>query len=53
MILTKGWHFCLVFPPQERGKALGFNVSAVYIGLSLGPFIGGILTQNFGGAVSS
>jgi EmrB/QacA subfamily drug resistance transporter len=37
-----------VFPPAERGKVLGLNVAAVYLGLSLGPFIGGILTQNFG-----
>jgi MFS family permease len=37
-----------VFPPSERGKALGINVAAVYTGLSLGPFLGGILTQNFG-----
>lgn len=35
-----------VFPPQERGKALGINVAAVYIGLSLGPFLGGVLTQH-------
>ncbi|NPV50016.1 MAG: MFS transporter [Candidatus Methanofastidiosum sp.] len=36
------------FPLSERGKAIGFTVSAVYLGLSMGPFIGGILTQNFG-----
>lgn len=36
-----------VFPPQERGKVLGINVAAVYIGLSLGPFLGGFLTQYF------
>ena len=35
-----------VFPPQERGKVLGIAVSAVYIGLSSGPFVGGILTQH-------
>lgn len=35
-----------VFPPTERGRALGINVAAVYIGLSLGPFIGGLLTQH-------
>jgi EmrB/QacA subfamily drug resistance transporter len=35
-----------VFPPQERGKAIGINVAAVYIGLSLGPFLGGFLTQH-------
>jgi len=38
----------LVFPPQERGKAIGLNVSCVYIGLSLGPFIGGFLIQYLG-----
>jgi EmrB/QacA subfamily drug resistance transporter len=34
-----------VFPPYERGKALGINIAAVYVGLSLGPFLGGLLTQ--------
>jgi len=49
MMMTTGMALLTsVFPPQERGKALGFNVSAVYIGLSLGPFLGGILTQSFG-----
>jgi len=37
-----------VFPPGERGKALGINVAAVYLGLSLGPFFGGFLTENLG-----
>lgn len=37
-----------VFPPQERGKALGLNVAAVYLGLSMGPFLGGILTAHLG-----
>ena len=32
------------FPPKERGKALGINAMAVYIGLSLGPALGGLLT---------
>ena len=36
------------FPPQERGKVLGVNVAAVYIGLSLGPVLGGFLNHNFG-----
>ena len=36
-----------VFPPQERGGAIGMTVAAVYIGLSSGPFIGGILTNHF------
>lgn len=37
-----------VYPPRERGFALGISVAAVYIGLSLGPFIGGFLTQQCG-----
>jgi MFS family permease len=37
-----------VYPPGERGKALGIYITAVYFGLSLGPFLGGILTENFG-----
>jgi len=37
-----------IFPPQERGKALGINVAAVYLGLSVGPFLGGLLTSHFG-----
>jgi len=37
-----------VYPPNERGKVLGITVSSVYIGLSSGPFIGGILTTQLG-----
>ncbi len=37
-----------VFPPGERGRVLGINVAAVYLGLSLGPFLGGFLTHQFG-----
>lgn len=37
-----------VYPPGERGRALGIYITAVYFGLSLGPFLGGILTENFG-----
>ncbi len=37
-----------VFPIGERGKALGINVASVYTGLSLGPFLGGFLTQHLG-----
>jgi MFS family permease len=36
------------FPPQERGRALGINVAAVYLGLSAGPPLGGVLTDAFG-----
>jgi EmrB/QacA subfamily drug resistance transporter len=37
-----------VFPPQERGKAIGYNVAAVYLGSSMGPVLGGIMTQTWG-----
>ncbi|MDH7556664.1 MAG: MFS transporter [Candidatus Methanosuratincola sp.] len=37
-----------VFPPGERGKALGINSAAVYTGLSAGPFLGGMITQYLG-----
>jgi EmrB/QacA subfamily drug resistance transporter len=36
-----------VFPPGERGKVIGINVATVYIGLSAGPFLGGLLTEQF------
>ncbi len=37
-----------VFPPGERGKALGISTAATYLGLSLGPVAGGFLTQSLG-----
>jgi MFS family permease len=36
-----------VYPASERGRVLGITISAVYVGLSSGPFIGGILTLHF------
>ena len=36
------------FDPQERGKALGMNITGVYVGLSLSPFLGGFLNYQFG-----
>jgi len=36
------------FPSEERGKAIGINTGCVYGGLSAGPFIGGMLTENLG-----
>lgn len=49
MFLTTGMAIITsIFPPRKRGKAIGIYVSAVYIGLSMGPFVGGILTQNIG-----
>lgn len=37
-----------VFPQGERGRAMGINVTAVYLGLASGPFLGGILTRYLG-----
>jgi MFS family permease len=37
-----------VYEPGERGRALGITVAAVYAGLSIGPFLGGVLTDAFG-----
>jgi EmrB/QacA subfamily drug resistance transporter len=37
-----------VFPTGERGRAIGIITATVYAGLSLGPFIGGVLTHNIG-----
>lgn len=37
-----------VMPPELRGAALGINVAFVYSGLTLGPFIGGFITEFLG-----
>jgi EmrB/QacA subfamily drug resistance transporter len=37
-----------IFPPSERGRVLGLNAAATYIGLSLGPTVGGVITDSFG-----
>ena len=37
-----------VFPPEERGKALGIAVASVYAGISCGPFLGGVLVTAWG-----
>ncbi len=36
------------FSPRQKGRVLGISVSAVYLGLALGPFFGGFLTQYLG-----
>ncbi|OPX69087.1 MAG: putative transporter [Methanoregulaceae archaeon PtaB.Bin056] len=41
-ILSAAYH------PRERGKVLGITIAAVYLGLSLGPFLGGIMTERLG-----
>ena len=38
-ILTETW------PPQERGKAIGFSAGFISLGIVIGPAIGGIMLQ--------
>jgi EmrB/QacA subfamily drug resistance transporter len=37
-----------VFPREERAKALGISQAGTYLGLSLGPLIGGVMTEHLG-----
>ena len=34
------------FPARERGRALGLNTMATYLGLTLGPVIGGVIVSH-------
>ncbi|MBZ5587575.1 MAG: MFS transporter [Acidobacteriia bacterium] len=36
------------YPQGQRGRVLGINTAGVYTGLSLGPVLGGVLTQHLG-----
>jgi EmrB/QacA subfamily drug resistance transporter len=49
MTMTTGAPLLLSnFSSSERGKMLGYNVAAVYLGLAVGPFVGGLLTRYLG-----
>jgi EmrB/QacA subfamily drug resistance transporter len=49
MIFSTGTALLIsAYPQKERGKILGFNLAAVYTGLTIGPFIGGFFTQHLG-----
>ncbi|MEE4314537.1 MAG: MFS transporter [Desulfofustis sp.] len=49
MFITTGMAILTsIFPPERRGRVIGIYVAAVYIGLSTGPFIGGLMTHHFG-----
>lgn len=37
-----------LFPPEMRGRKLGFISGVIYAGISLGPLIGGFITTNLG-----
>lgn len=36
------------FPREERGRAIGIAVTGVYLGISLGPTLGGFIVTQFG-----
>lgn len=38
----------LYFAPQVKGRMLGISVSAVFVGLALGPTLGGVLNDTLG-----
>lgn len=38
----------LAYPPERRGRALGLQVGGVYLGLTLGPVLGGVIVQSLG-----
>jgi EmrB/QacA subfamily drug resistance transporter len=49
MILSSGMALIIsAFPPEKRGRIIGLNTSATYIGLSAAPLLGGFLTQHYG-----
>jgi EmrB/QacA subfamily drug resistance transporter len=37
-----------VYPSEQRGKALGISMAGTYLGLTLGPLIGGFMTEHLG-----
>jgi len=49
MIFSTGTAMLIsAYPPHRRGMVLGINVAAVYIGLTIGPFIGGMIVEHLG-----
>jgi MFS family permease len=49
MIFSTNMPFLInAFPPNQRGRVLGFSTAATYAGLSTGPVLGGILNYYLG-----
>ncbi len=49
MILSSGMALIIsAFPAEKRGRIIGLNTSATYIGLSAAPLLGGFMTQHYG-----
>lgn len=38
----------LAYPLESRGRALGISIAGVYLGLTLGPVLGGLIVQHLG-----
>lgn len=37
-----------VYPKNEIGRAFGVTISAMFVGMSIGPYLGGVITDNLG-----
>lgn len=37
-----------IYPPEKRGAMLGLSTAFTYLGLSLGPVVGGVMNQHLG-----
>jgi EmrB/QacA subfamily drug resistance transporter len=49
MSLSSGMAIIIsAFPPEKRGRIIGWNTTAVYVGLSAAPLLGGFLTKTLG-----
>jgi EmrB/QacA subfamily drug resistance transporter len=49
MSLSSGMAIIIsAFPPEKRGRIIGWNTTSVYVGLSAAPLLGGFLTKVLG-----
>lgn len=49
MILGTGMAILIaVYPPQKKGQAMGLALAVTYVGLVIGPALGGIMNQQLG-----
>ncbi len=49
MALSSGMAIIIsAFPPEKRGRIIGWNTTSVYVGLSAAPLLGGLLTKVLG-----
>jgi EmrB/QacA subfamily drug resistance transporter len=48
LVATSTAMVILSHPPEVRGRALGIQVAGVYLGMTVGPLLGGIIARNAG-----